>query len=181
MPYGKLNGKGDKILELENRRKIFEIVKVNAGCHFREIERKSKIPHGTLKYHLNFLVKYKLIRQSKDGGNIRYFPIELHVEDMRLLGLLRQKSIRRIILILLSEKKCEHNEIVNFVKLSSSTVNWHMNHLVREKIVDKNSNGKTVSYKLSGNENEIVKLIISYQDSFLDSLVNKVVEMWDVN
>jgi len=181
MPYNSLRGKSDKILELKNRKDIFEIVEKNAGCHFREIERKSKIPHGTLKYHLGFLSRHELIKEIKDGNNIRYYPREFNVDDMKLLGLLRQESIRKIFLILLSEKKCSHGEIVDFTKLSPSTVSWHMNHLVKEKIVEKNNSGKNVDYKLSGNEKEIMKLIIYYKDSFLDSLVNKVVEMWDVN
>ncbi len=67
------NEKEKKVLELEARRKIYEVVKKFTGCHFREIERKSNLPTGTVKYHLSCLVKCGLIKEEKDENNVRYF------------------------------------------------------------------------------------------------------------
>jgi len=40
--------------------------------------------------------------------------------------------------------------------------------------------GRKTSYKLLINEEEIMKLLVYYKESFLDSLVNKTIEMWEI-
>jgi len=37
-----------------------------------------------------------------------------------------------------------------------------------------------VVYELVGERDEIIKLLISFRESFLDELVDRVVDMWDV-
>jgi len=47
---------GDKFLKLETRKKIYNLVKTYAGCHFRDLERKSKLPASSIKYNLLILL-----------------------------------------------------------------------------------------------------------------------------
>jgi|SRR3989338_39050 len=171
----RLNEKDEKILGLENRKKIFEIVRKNGGCHFRELERRSGMAHGTLKYHLGFLARHGLIVEKKDGNNVRYFLKEVK-EDLEIICLLRQKSIRQIILFLAENGKAHHGKIANFVKLSGATVSWHLGKLVRRGIV-KCENG---AYILLYPREEIVRLLVSFRESFFDSMVDRVIEMWEV-
>ncbi len=172
--------KKEKILELENRRKIYEIVRQFSGCHFREIERKSRISHGTLKYHLNFLIKHQLIIGEKENNHLRYFPKNFQPENIKLLSLLRQKSIRKIILFLVINENSSHNSITRFVILSPSTISWHLNKLVKAGILISEKSGRKAKYKLVADKDEIIKLLVAYKESFLDSLVDRVVEMWDI-
>jgi len=167
----------NELLELPTRKKIYRIVEINAGCHFREIERKCRLSTGVVKYHLNYLTKHELIRQEKQGNNVRYFPRGIGEEDKKLLGFLRQKSLRKIILLLMIHKNCTHKDIVSLIKLSPSTVSWHLKHLTKEEIIS--SNEKT--YKLEVEKNEILNLLITYKKSLLDSLADKVIEMWGLS
>lgn len=173
------NRKNEKIFELQTRKNIYEIVTKNAGCHFREIERRTKIPYGTLKYHLNFLVKHSLLIEKIDNNKVRYFPKEIKSEDLEILSLLRQENIRNIILFLLSQEECAHKEISDFVGLSPGTISWHLNKLIKKRIVGKRDSNKTAYYLLYPRE-EIMRLIISFRESFFDSLIDKVIEMWDL-
>lgn len=180
MPYEYLDEKNKKILELETRRKIYEIVKKHSGSHFRELERISKLPTGVLNYHLNFLTKHELITQEKDGNNIRYFLKNIDFENRKLLSLLRQESIRKIILFILTNKNSYHEDIVRSVSLSPSTVSWHIKKLLSSGTIEQIKEGRKTSYKLLINEEEIIKLLVAYKESFLDSLVNKTIEMWEI-
>jgi predicted transcriptional regulator len=171
----------DKILELGTRKKIYNVVKEHAGCHFRDLERKSNLPASSIKYHLNYLAKYGLIQEKKDGNNIRYFPKEFNPENKMLLGLLRQKSPRKILLFILANKKCSHNDIVKFTNLSPPTVTWHLKKLENKGIISSNINGRNKTYKIIANENEIMDLLITYKESFFDLLVDNIVETWDLN
>ncbi|MFH1643538.1 MAG: winged helix-turn-helix transcriptional regulator [Patescibacteria group bacterium] len=171
----------DKILELEKRRKIYNLVKKYVGCHFRDLERKSKLPASSIKYHLNYLARHELITEEKEGNNLRYFPKEFNTDNKVLLSLLRQESIRKILIFLLDNENNSHEDIVRFVGLSPSTVSWHLKKLENKKIVTSIKNGRATNYRLLIDKKDVMNLLVTYQESFLDSLVNKVVEMWDVN
>ena len=149
-----------------------------AGCHFREIERKSKLSTGSVNYHLSYLNKNGLIKEEKSGNNTRYFPKEFKSENNKLLGLLRQKSIRRILVYIITNKNCYHEQIVSFVKLSPSTVSWHLKKLEEEKIIGFVKKGRKTYYNLLISKDEIVNLLIIYKEGFFDSLVNNVIETW---
>lgn len=171
----------NKILELETRKKIYNLIKIYAGCHFRDLERKSKFPASSLKYHLNYLAKHELITEKKEGNNLRYFPKEFNPENEMLLGLLRQKSLREILLFILTNKNCSHNDIVKFTNLSPPTITWHLKKLENKGIISSKMNGRNKNYKIIIDENEIMRLLIVYKESFFDSLVNNIVETWNFN
>ena len=175
-----LDGKESKILDLNLRKKIYDITKKFAGCHFREIGRLSRLPTGTVKYHLDYLAKHGLITSSKEDRNLRYFPRDFSSGNKKLMGLLRQKSIRKILLFVLMHDNCNHEQIVNYVKLSPSTISWHLRKLEESKAISSRKKGRKTYYSVLADKEEIVKLLIIYKESFLDSLVDSVVEMWDI-
>ena len=170
----------NKILELNSRKKIYDLVKMHPGCHFRDLERKSKIPPTSLKYHLNFLNRYGLITEVNDGKKIRYFIKGFDSQNKVLLGYLRQESIRRILLFLVSNEQNDRGSIADFVKLSPSAVSWHLKKLESRNIIKPIKDGKNTKYNLLIDKKEIISLLINYKESFLDSLVNKIIEMWDI-
>jgi predicted transcriptional regulator len=168
-----------KVLELDIRRNIYGIVKKFAGCHFREIERKSGLSTGSVKYHLSYLAKHHLVKEEKDGSYVRYFPREFKTENRKLLGFLRQKTIRNILLHILTNKDCSHEQIVDAVKVAPSTASWHLKKLEESNIVSSVKKGRIKSYTILPDRDEIISLLITYQESFLDAMVDRVVEMWE--
>jgi predicted transcriptional regulator len=171
--------KEKEALELETRRKIYKIVGKHAGCYFREIERKSGLSTGSVQYHLHYLVKKGLLKQQKDGKNMRYFPNNVELRNKKVLSLLRQKSVRDIILYILKNKKCNHKELVAHTNLSPSTVSWHLKKLDQEQIVGFVRKGRETQCSLLIDEKEIVQLLVTYQESFYDTLVDNVIDMWE--
>ena len=170
-----------KVLELEARRKIYDVVRKFAGSHFREIKRKSRLSTGSIKYHLNYLTKHGLIKEERDGNNLRYYPKEFGSENKKLLGLLRQKSIRKIILFILTHNDCNHEQIVQFVGLSPSTVSWHLKKLEESNIIGFKKQGRKTAYNVLIDKEKIINLLIIYKESFLDSAVDRVIDMWEVS
>ena len=82
------------VLDLKVRKKIYALVEKFAGCHFRELERKSSLQTGVLQYHLAYLVKKGLLKERKENNYVRYFPIHLNVSNQRLIviRLLRSRN-----------------------------------------------------------------------------------------
>lgn len=180
MPSEFLEEREKKTLELDARRKIYNAVRKFAGCHFREIERKSGLSTGSVKYHLDYLAKKDLIMHEKEGNNIRYFPRDFGSKNKKLMSLLRQKSIRKILLFILTHDNCNHEQIVGYAKLSPSTVSWHLKKLEENKIIGFIKKGRKNFYNILIDKEEIIKLLITYKESFLDSMIDGVIEMWDV-
>lgn len=176
-----INSKKDKVLELDLRNKIFNLVSKFAGCHLRDLERKSSISYTTLKYHLHYLVKYNLIIEKKDKGLDQYFPKDISFKDIEILSILRQKNIRRILLLLSINNNCSFKDLEDFTKLPSSTLSFYLKKLIDKNIISRSVSVKTAKYKLIYNKDEILKLIITYKESFLDTLIDKTLEMWDLN
>ena len=168
----------ENILKLPVRRRICNVVRENAGCHLREVERRSGFSLGMVKYHLDYLARHGLIRQEKTGNNVRYFPQELSAEEKRILGLLRSKSYRHIVLCLVVEGASTQKRISAFVSLSQSTVSWHLKRLLNEGILGTRSEKGRLLYALQLEKGKIVKMLVSYRESFVDSLVDRAIEMW---
>ena len=175
---------GDKqkrILEVDLRREIYNLVKKNAGSHFRDIERKSGLAVGTVSYHLNFLKKHGLITEEKDGKNIRYFPREFKTKNKKIMTFLRQKSTRDILLQILINKKCTHDAITKNIQISPSTVSWHTKKLLENNIIVTKKEDKKTQYRIATDEKELMNLLITYQKTFLDTMVDNVIEMWELD
>lgn len=168
-----------EVLELESRRKIYEVVRKNAGGHMREIQRVSGMSYGVVSYHLSYLSKHNLIKEERDGSYVRYYPVTIDFRDEKLLALLRQRSVRTILLFVVTHEGCSHQEISAGVSLSPSTTTWHLKKLIDNRIIvtDKKIKGK--AYALDVPKEHIMNLLITYQESFLDSLVDGLLELWE--
>ncbi len=170
----------DAVLALKTRRRIYETVRTSPGSHLREIQRAVGLSFGSVSYHLGYLRRHNLIKEEKDGKNNRYLPEGLSSADQKLLGLLRQKSIRGILLLSVMHKEVSVQRLVSSLKLSSSTVNWHLKKLEDEHVIGRGSMGPQKIYHLLIDKDAIIKLLIAYRESFLDAMINNVVELVDL-
>lgn len=163
---------------MESRRRVYEAVRANPGIHAREVVRRAGIPAGTVKYHLAYLSRHGLIKEEKDGNLARFFPSGFGAER-QLMGLLRQHTIRKIMLALMAGDKLTHERIVGAVGLSPSTVSWHLRKLEGAGVVGAEKSGRSTLYRIIADKEMIIRLLITYRESFLDSLVEHVIEMWE--
>jgi len=53
--------------------------------------------------------------------------------------------------------------------------------LENKGIISSNINGRNKTYKIIADENEIMSLLITYKESFFDSLVDNIIKTWDLN
>lgn len=170
----------NEALALGARNKIFKAIKKSPRIHFRELQRRTKIATGSLQYHLDFLIKRHLIRSEKSGKFVRYYSTRgEQLGDMeQTIGLLRQPSLRKITLFLLTKKRANNEKIAAAVGLSPSTVSWHMLKLVQNGVVEKRRVGRKTFFYIQ-DADKIAALLKSYRRSFLDDMVDSFVELWD--
>ena len=168
-----------RILQLDSRKKIYNIIKKSPGIHFRELKRRSKQAVGALQYHIDILDKHHLIKIKKEGKFARFFPVEsnLSEEEKTTLSFLRHETTRKIILLLLTKKNVTNKRISAFLELSPSTISFHLQKLEEDNMIQKTRKGKMPYFSLV-DQQKAKELLISYKKSFLDELVDSYVELW---
>ena len=168
----------EQALKLDIRKKIYNTIKRNPGLHFREIQRRVKIATGALQYHLDYLQKKHLLKTERETKFLRYYLVRQEFEETAIMALLRQESIRRIIIFLIQKRFASNTSISKNVELSPSTTSWHLEKLVGSELVEKKRRGKKTFYKLIDKQ-KIAEILVNYRRSFLDEVVNNFVEVWE--
>lgn len=170
--------KEKEALLLGVRKKIYLTIDKFPGLHLRELQRKNEIGIGNLDYHLNYLEKINLIKVEKSKGKKRFYPMGLNDYERNILGILRQRNFRKIILKLLKEKNFTHKSVIDYLKISPSSVTWYLSRLIDENILIMFEKEKQKYYQLK-NKDEIIKVLITYKESFVDNLVDSFVEAFE--
>ena len=157
------------LLELETRRMIYNNIFQHPGLHIRELCRKLQIPKSSLNYHLIFLEKNGLLCFRYDGRYARYYPVEgINEADKKILGVLRQKVPRKIVLFLMTRPYSSRSEICEYLKKRPSTISFHLKKLVNVGIVEYSQKGRELTY-LVYSDGLVVNLLIRYDKSLLDN------------
>lgn len=167
----------DEILENENRRKIYETVEHAPGIHLREMQRILDMPLTTLEYHLSYMVRKKIIYSETDTHYKRYYVKPLGEEDRKVISALRQKRLREIVLLILSQGKAKYQFMADYLKVPHSTLSFYLKYLVDNGILLKDKIGYETIYTVK-DEDKVVKVLVAYKASFLDKLIDKTVAMW---
>jgi predicted transcriptional regulator len=167
----------DEILENENRRKIYDSVEHSPGIHLREIQRILDMPLTTLEYHLSYMVRKKIIYSETDAHYKRYYVKALGEEDKKVISALRQKRLREIVLLTLSNQKAKYQFLAEYLKIPHSTLSFYLKYLVDNGILLKEKIGYETIYTVK-DEDKVAKVLIAYKASFLDKLIDKTTAMW---
>jgi predicted transcriptional regulator len=151
------------VLDLETRRKIYDIISKNPGLHLSKIANLLSMRISHVEYHVNFLEKHEIITIEKSTGYKRfYIKGTIGVQDKRYLSILRQKTILHIVLFLLKNDTVQHKDILENVAVSPSTLSYHLKKLVKHNIIDVQRYGENKGYELK-NRQEIIAWLIQYK------------------
>ena len=107
----------EEAVVLTPRDKIYSVIVQNPGLHFREIQRRTGVATGALQYHTDYLKKKSFIREEKEGKFSRFYALNSQVKDSKLMNLLRQDSVRKIILFLMNKRRAGLHSISEGVSL----------------------------------------------------------------
>jgi DNA-binding transcriptional ArsR family regulator len=167
----------DQKLTVENRRRIFELIKMSPGIHLREIVRELELPYGTAEYHLRVLEEEEIVRAVVEDNFRRYFPADFAYSDRAVLGLLRKRPIRRIAVVLLERGELTHQELAAAADLKPSTLSYHLQRLEAAKVVVVAREGRFSRVRLV-DPKLIARLIVAHKGSFGDEAVDRFLETW---
>jgi predicted transcriptional regulator len=150
----------------DTRKQIYELISQNPGLYLSKIAELLGISVQLADYYLIYLERNKKIVAIKAPGEYyrRYYTVhgKLKDEDKKLLDVLGQEMLMKIVLLLLKYKKLRHKELCDKLGISSARLSYHLNKLVRSGIVDVSSHSIEKGYVII-NEEEIIDLLKKYK------------------
>ena len=167
----------EEILENERRGEIYDFIKKNPGLHFRELQRRLKLPLTSLEYHIDYMVRKKILLKESGKHYSRYYVKHLDEYDKKILKSLRQRRLREIVLILLSKKKAKYSFLLESLNIPPSTLSFYLKYLVENKVIGRNKIGYENIYSIK-EKDRIAKVLMTYRSSFLDKLIDKTMNTW---
>ena len=132
----------ERILELHNRNKIYEFISKYPGVHIRQIMAKIDLSEGTIKYHLNVLLKENLVVNKEINGYKRFYTQGKNGKfEQKILAAFREKTTRFILIYLLFSVVSTVTEISREMNKDPKTISYHINKLKDMGLVE------TVAYE----------------------------------
>ena len=128
----------EDILAHETRERVYRFVKNNPGSHYRSILDELDLKNGTLTYHLSTLEKREFIVSKKDGPYRRFFPHGSRIREKTFIHGLK-KEIYEFILL---NPGMSQKEIGRMLKRTAPTINYHVNNLFNEGLVEIKRKGR---------------------------------------
>lgn len=165
-------------LVLDVRKKIYSLINEFPGIYFRELQRQIGIATGNLMYHISFLQKHNLVKIETHQKKKRIFPIGLHEGERVALGMLRQRPVRHIVLLLLKYNQATNKSISKELHFLPSVTSYYLGRMERAGILVSQVRGRERICTLK-NSREIQKVLIAFKASFLDKLVDNFAAAWE--
>jgi predicted transcriptional regulator len=154
-----------EFLDLEIRRKIYNLVEKNPGLHSRKIAELLSLSGQLTDYHLLYLERRETITSVKeeDEGYRRYYiKGKLGVSERRRIAILQHEVPLKIVFFLLQHPHSRHNEILDYIGVAKSTLSYHLKKLIKRAVIAEQSLGRDKTYTVA-NEKEIIDLLIRFK------------------
>ncbi len=167
-------------LELESRRRAYELVAGTPGLHMRELARQLSMDVRTAMYHLRQLEKHGLVTGIDEGGFRRFFPRTadgrraevVDARDKPLLGVLRKPVPLYVALVLLTRDVASHGELAEGAGVSPSTLSYHLERMERAGILARDDS----RYVLREPE-RAARLLYAHRPT--QDLLDRFVDLWE--
>ena len=161
----------------DSQSNILKVINQSPGIRYREITRRTGFANGVLTYHLNILEQIRCINKFKQSNVTRYYPIDIPIQDLKVISHLRVNSEKKIILFMLDHDFSTFNEIVEHLRKAPSTISWHLKRLCQDGIVAVHS-GEYNLYRIIDRK-LVNQMVHKYRECFTDKVVNNFIDIVD--
>ena len=162
---------------LATRQRIFEFVKATPGAYLREVQRGLGLAYGTAEYHLHALEDAELLRTISDGNLKRYFAADFSFGDRAVLGLLRKRAVRAVIMALLDKGEMTHQHLAEAAGIKPPTLSYHLPKLEAVGLVVVRKEGR-FSHVQVADTKHVTRLLVAYGRTMSDAAVDRFIATW---
>ena len=163
----------------EVRSKITDLLLEHPGMNMSAIAEKLDMSPQLAEYHLlNMERQYLIIGVKEEGEYYRRFYVkesEVGVRDKKILAILRQEHLLRIVLLIMKYPNVNHKDLSEHLNITPGTLTHHLIRLEECDLLDVVTSGREKEYKIK-QTNEIIQLIRKY---IFDIITERFHDIWD--
>jgi predicted transcriptional regulator len=158
---------------VDKKKLLLKIIDLSPGIRYRELLRLTNLNNGTLTHHLSTLEKCSIIKvlRAENSNITRYYSASIPTEETIILGFLKIKTTKELIVKLLEKKSCTFNELVLHINKAPSTTSWNIKRLLDSDVIIRKRGLECSEYYLK-NPKEIEKLLQKTNTTLLDRSVD---------
>ncbi|MBN1801845.1 MAG: winged helix-turn-helix transcriptional regulator [Candidatus Lokiarchaeota archaeon] len=136
----------DDVFENEYRKKIISKIIEQPGIHNNELLRQCNMQNGQLKWHLDVLVQYNIIKQVNIGQYNTFYPIISLSQDLKIEECLLSKSKTTLSILDIIKQKpgITSSSVARHLKLARSTLKYHVDKLMRKDLISLHRSGRKI-------------------------------------
>jgi predicted transcriptional regulator len=156
----------DTILLNPYRKKIYNFIKNNIGAHFSLIRKEAlsgddtKGSPGHLIWHVEKLLRFKLIKKLKVGKYTLFLPIKIDDNVGLIYFILRDELNKKIITLFIDGRQLKKADIYKLLDEPRELVYYRLNNLMEYNILT-TSEQDSEDYILSPSQKELIKEILN--------------------
>jgi DNA-binding HxlR family transcriptional regulator len=122
--------------------RILEIIQKNPAISYRDIQKMSGYPFGTLSNSLSNLEKDSKIIVRRFSRRTHHFPLHTPFLEYPILINLRKETAKNIIIFLAENRKGTYSDFRKCTNKAPSTISITLTNLIEEKIIKRISDFK---------------------------------------
>jgi len=118
----------------DTRARIYRHIESHPGVHFRELTRALDLATGQVQYHLARLDR---ITSESVNGRTHYYTASFGPWERHAIAFLRRETARDILVTLMGRGAARPSEVTDHLDIARSTLEHHLDGLVKYDIVEK--------------------------------------------
>jgi predicted transcriptional regulator len=147
----------DGVLENETRKMIYNHVAAYPGVSYSTLRTVFNLPDGTLRYHLNYLIKNDMIKLAVEKAKRIYFPnhdpkSNSNPQSHAPAHLNLTSSQERLLTTIKLYPGISQKELTNVTKIKKFTVSNNLRRLMDLNLIRKINDENKVGYELISDE-----------------------------
>lgn len=143
-------GRIENVLDNGNRHRIFNYVMTNPGCTPAEITARQNMKNGTVKYHVQMLEAEGMIVLKRMGKFTRLFRSAGSSDLERVAATyVRNETSRGLLQAIMEHPGITNSSLSEQFQLDKSSVHWHIERFIRDRMVRFEQDGKYKRYFVS--------------------------------
>jgi predicted transcriptional regulator len=161
------------------RDRVARQVRRDPGIHFNELTRVLDLAPGQVQYHLRRLEDADDVVEESLYGRTHYYTPEYGAWERGALAVLRRETARDIIVYLMTSGPSTPDVVADGVGIARSTLEWHLDHLVEQSIVDKERDERGHVTLVLSQPQETAEMLRVVEPSVADRLVDRFTRLVD--
>ena len=163
----------------ETRNQIVHQVRRNPSIHFNELTRTLDLAPGQVQYHTRKLERSDDIVEESLYGRTHYYTPDYGTWERSALAVPRRETARDVLVYLMANGPSAPTEVAKGVNIARSTLEWHLNHLVEQDLVEKQRDARNHVTLVITHTEETARMLRLVEPSIADRLVDRFTRLVD--